>query len=133
MKEVRVITPAWETEVDANDFVHTNGKYTNLVLNTYQGKAGIAPGQFITVNKHPEYGEPRTFQKQGQYGPYNMHSATVIVGDKEASFVTFSDEEAAAFTAFDVGSTIQISKEEFSYVDAKGTKRIKERLVFRAA
>lgn len=131
MSEERIITAAWEVEADPGTFIAKNGQYTNLVLNSYKGVEGLKPGEFITVKKDAEYGEAYTTKKEGQYGPFNIHSCTVWVGDQKATFVTFSDQEAEEFAGYDAGATIQISKEEFSYVDKKGTKRLKERLLFR--
>ena len=128
----KIIESAWQTEIDAATKLHQNGQYTNLMLNEYKGVAGIAPGEFLTVRKDDQYAEPFANTKTGQYGEYTMYNTSVMVGDKKASFIMFNDEEAASFTAAGgVGDTIQISKEEFSYVDKKKNKRIKERLVFR--
>ena len=127
-----IIKEAFLEKVNAEDYVHTNGQYTNLVLNTYKGTEGIKAGQYIQVKKHNEHNGPYTIEKQGQYGPYNMHMIKVLVNGNEASFVTFSDQEAKAFEEVaGLEDTIEISKKKYTYVDARGTERVKEELVFR--
>lgn len=132
MTEKEVIKEPFQEEIKAETLVHKNGQYTNIYLNDYKGHKGLRPGQFITVKKHDQFNEPRTLQKDGQYGPYNLHMCTVVVGDQDATFVTFQDREAESFTEVaGLEDTIQISKQKYTYVDARGTERVKEELVFR--
>jgi len=143
MADEEVIKPAWDNEKPAYEHLNVNGQYTNLTLNDYKGNPGIKPGEFISVKKHPNFAEPRAHEKEGQYGPYTMYTANVIAEDEngeehEASFVTFQDDEAEAFTnVAGVDEPIQISKEKITYVTGKGTdyerERVRERLVFRKA
>ena len=132
MTEQEVIKEPWQTEVNAENHVHTNGQYTNLILNDYKGQVGIKGGDWIKVRKHNEFNGPYTQEKEGQYGKYNMHMMKVMVGDQEASFVSFSDQEAEAFeNVAGLGDLIGISKKKYTYVDKRGIERVKEELVFK--
>ena len=132
-----IIKEAFQTERNAEDFVQQNGQYTNLILNDYKGQTGIKAGEYIRVQKHPQYNAAYTNERQatgkdGKSFTYNMHQAKVMVGDKEASFVTFNDDEARAFEdVAGLDDTIEISKKKYTYVDGRGKEQVKEELVFR--
>lgn len=127
-----IIKEAFQEKVNAEDYVHQNGQYTNLVLNDYKGHTGIKAGEYIQVTKHNEHNGAYTVEKEGQYGPYNMHMMKVLVNGNEASFVSFHDNEAKAFEdVAGLEDPIEISKKKYTYVDGRGTERVKEELVFR--
>lgn len=127
-----IIKEPFQEKVNAEDYVHQNGQYTNLILNDYQGKQGIKPGEYLQVKKHNEYNGAYTTEKQGQYGPYNMHMMKVKVNGQEASFVSFNDHEAQQFEdVAGLDDAIEISKKKYTYVDGRGTERVKEEIVFR--
>lgn len=140
MAQETVMKPAFQTHVDATTKIKTSGQYTNLIVKDYpkREEVGLAPGEFLTVTKDPQYAEPYTKEKSFGSGDRawtsNMHMFTVFVGDQKASFISFSDAEAKEFTeAGGVGETIQIGCEEFNYVNKKGQKMIDTRLRFRRA
>lgn len=127
-----IIKEAWQTEINPKTLVKKNGNYTNIHLNSYKGSPGMNAGEFITVKKDDEYNGPFSQERDGQYGKYFMHSCKVIVDGEKATFVTFNDNEAQAFEdVAGLEDTIQISKEKYTYVDGRGTERVKEELKFR--
>lgn len=133
-----IMTEAFQTHIDATTKIKTSGPYTNLIVKDYakRDEVGLQPGEFLTVQKDPQYAEPYTKEKTFGSGDRswksNMHMCTVHVGDKKCSFISFDDNEAKEFTdAGGVGATIQIGCEEYNYVNKQGKKVIDTRLRFR--
>lgn len=134
MSEQEIIKEAFQEEIPASDIIHTSGKYTNIYFRDYRGFKGLKPGQFVTVNKHGDYLEPKTLVKEGPYGPYNIHMCNLTVDGTDVSFVTFDDKESESFVnTGGLGDKIQISKKKYTYLDKKGVEKVKEELVFRKA
>ena len=134
------MTQAFQTKIDASTKLKVNGNYVNLILTNYpkRGEVGLQPGEYIQVKKDSKYAEPftseKTYTANNKTWTANLHRCTVIVDNKQTSFMTFKDEEANEFIeSGGVDDLIHIGCEEYNYTNKKGQKIIATRLRFRKA
>ena len=128
-----IIKEAFQTEIDIETITKQNGEYNNTYLSEYNGVPGLKPGEYITVNKHPDNALCHKFREgTNQWGKeWVLKNAFVRVGDKEYSIGLFNEAADNFDNTGGVGEPIQISKKKYTYVDGRGTERVKEELVFR--
>lgn len=128
-----IIKEAFQTEINVEAVSVQNGEYNNIYLTEYNSSPGMKPGEYITVNKDSDNALCTPFREgENKWGKkWSLKNAYVQVGDKKYSIGLFNDAADAFDATGGIGDKIQISKKKYTYVDTRGTERVKEELVFR--